>query len=181
VQPKERSLHLLLWTAAQRKQALANDRGRRAHPAGCSSTTKPKQSAGWNKPGAWRARSTTLAPGAAPPTGSLQDRRLLAAGELDLKSVRSGAEATVTLRGELDCASAPVLNDELGELLREGACRITLSLAEVTFMDATGLATLVSALRAAREAGGDVVLHAARPCVRKVLAITGVDRLFVFT
>jgi anti-sigma B factor antagonist len=85
------------------------------------------------------------------------------------------------VRGELDCASAPLLADELDELLDEGTCRLTVDLAEMTFIDSTGLATLVQALGAAREAGGDVVLHAPRKCARKVLAITGADRFFSLT
>jgi anti-sigma B factor antagonist len=87
----------------------------------------------------------------------------------------------VTVWGELDCTSARLLDAELAELLREGTCRLTVDLAEMTFIDSTGLATLVSALRAARERGGDVVLHAPRRCVRKVLAISGADRFFVLT
>jgi anti-sigma B factor antagonist len=96
-------------------------------------------------------------------------------------SVRSRREAEVTVRGELDCASAGILADELGELLGEGTCRLTVDLAGMTFIDSTGLDTLVSALKAAREIGGDVVLHAPRKCVRKVLAITGAEGFFVLT
>ena len=173
MQPEERSLHLLLWTAAQRRPTLATDVGKRAHPAGCNAMS--------TRPGVLRARTTTLAPAAAPSPSSPQDGRLPTDAELHLRSVRSGREATVTVRGELDRASARLLADELGELLREGMCRLTVDLAEVTFIDSTGLATLVSALRAARERGGDVVLRAPRRCVRKVLAISGADRFFVLT
>lgn len=165
MQPEERSLHLLLWTAAQRKNTVGTD----------------MQGAGWTKPDAVWARSTTLAPGDAPSPRPLRHGSLPADGDLSLTSVRSGEEAAVTVRGEVDCASARLLANELGDLLRQGACRLTVSLAEVTFIDSTGLATLVSALRAARAAGGDVVLHAPKKSVRKVLAITGADRFFVLT
>jgi anti-sigma B factor antagonist len=160
VQPEERSLHLLLWTAAQRRSALAADTAKPAHPA------------------AWKASSTGAG---ALSSSSRQDGRLATLGELGLMSVRSGPEATVTVRGELDCASAPLLGDELDALLDEGICGLTIDLAELTFIDSTGLATLVSALRAAREIGGDVVLHAPRSPVRKVLSISGADRIFVLT
>ena len=60
-------------------------------------------------------------------------------------------------------------------------CRVTVDRAAMTFIDSTGLATLVSALRAARGGGGDVVLHAPRRCVRKVLEISGAGRMFVVT
>jgi anti-sigma B factor antagonist len=102
-------------------------------------------------------------------------------GELGVSSLRSGHEATVTVRGELDCASAHLLADELGQLLRDGTLHIAVDLAEVTFIDSTGLATLVGALRAARQEGGDVVLRGPRESARKVLAITGADRFFSIT
>jgi anti-sigma B factor antagonist len=171
VQLAERSLHLLLSTAAQRRRVLVTDMARKAHPAGSAvgHTCVPG------------ARPTTLTPRAALCQVSRQDGRLPTDGELTVRSVRLRRAAMVTVRGELDCASARLLADELGELLREGICRLTVDLAEMTFIDSTGLATLVSALRTARQKGGDVVLHSPRRCVRKVLAISGADRFFVLT
>ena len=181
MQSEERSLHLLLWMAAQRRPALASDMGRRAHPAGCRTRTEARQRLESTKPGVLWARSTTLAPDAAASPGSLHDGHLATDGQLSLRSVRSGRTATVIVRGELDCVSAPLLADELRTLLGEGTCRLTVGLAEMTFIDSTGLTTLVWALRAAREAGGDVVLHAPGRSARKVLAITGADRFFLVT
>lgn len=152
--------------------------GKRVHPAGTNSRTAPRQSWGTTNHGVLRA---TVAPGAAPFPGPLQDGRLPTDGRLSLRSVRSGRTATVIVRGELDCFSAPLLADELGDLLAEGTCRLTVELAEMTFIDSTGLGTLVRALRAAREAGGDIALHAPRKNARKVLAITGADRFFSLT
>lgn len=100
---------------------------------------------------------------------------------LSLSSERRGHEATVTVKGELDLATAPVLDDELRGLLADGTCRLTVDLSEMTFIDSTGLTTLVRALSAAREGGGDIVLHAPQRCVRKVFEISGTDRLFVLT
>jgi anti-sigma B factor antagonist len=164
VQSEQRSLQLLLWTAAQRPRALAS---------GPNARSERTQSS--------KARSTTLAPGAARFPRPLQDGRPPSDRELVLRSVRSGLDATVAVSGELDCASAPLLAEELRKLLAEGSSRITVDLAETTFIDSTGLVTLISALTAAREGGGDIVLHAPRRCVRKVLAISGADRFFQVT
>lgn len=181
MQSEERSLHLLLWMAAQRRPALASDMAMRAHPAGCSTRTEARRRSESTKPGVPWARSTTLASGAAASAGSLQDGDPATDGRLSLRSVRSGRTATVVVRGELDSVSAPLLADELRTLLSEGTCRLTVGLAEMTFIDSTGLTTLVWALRAAREAGGDVVLHAPGKNARKVLGITGADRFFLVT
>lgn len=181
MQSEERSLHLLLWMAAQRRLAVANDMGRRAHPAGCSTRTEPRQRSESTKPGVLWASSTTLASDAAASPGSLHDGHPATDGRFSLRSVRSGRTATVVVKGELDCVSAPLLAHELRTLLSEGTCRLTVGLAEMTFIDSTGLTTLVWALRAAREADGDVVLHAPGKNARKVLVITGADRFFLVT
>ena len=167
--------------AAQRRRAPSTDMSTTAHAAGRSTKAEPRQRWESTKSGVVRARSTTLAPRAAPSRCSVQDGRLPRDGELNLRSVRSGRTATVIVRGELDCASAPLLADEVRTLLGEGTCRLTVDLGEMTFIDSTGLATLVWALRAARESGGDVVLHGPTKNVRKVLAISGADRFFVLT
>ena len=80
--------------------------------------------------------------------------------------------------GELDLDVAPKLNACLSELLESGANTIVVDLLEVTFMDSTGLAALVSAGKALRDRGGELVLVADSPSMTKLLAITGVGRLF---
>ena len=180
MQDEERSLHLLLWAAAERQRALATEMKKRAHPAGSYPGAERRER--WrraNTSAKWAGPTTPACPAAPLPTS--EDCPVPVDGKLRLSSERSGHEATVTVKGELDCATAPALADELRGLLADGVCRLTVDLSEMAFIDSTGLATLVWALRAAREGGGDTVLHAPQRCVRKVLEISGADRLFVLT
>jgi anti-sigma B factor antagonist len=168
------------WAAGERQRALGTEMGKSAHPAGSHPGAEPRERWRRASTGARRARPTTVAYRAAPLATS-QVRPVPTDGELSLSSERGGHKATVTVTGELDLATAPALADELRGLLDDGMCRLTVDLSEMTFIDSTGLATLVGALRTAREGGGDIVLHAPRECVRKVLEISGADRLFVLT
>lgn len=84
----------------------------------------------------------------------------------------------VTISGELDIASAPVLRERLLDLLRPGASRIVIELSGVTFCDATGLAVLVGASRRASLLGGVLRLAAPAPPVATVLRLTGLDSRF---
>lgn len=180
MQDEERSLHLLLWAAADRRRARGTEMGKSAHPAGSHAEAEPR--ARWRRAGTGvrQAGPTTLACRATPlPTS--EDRPVPVDGQFSLSSERWGHEATVTVKGELDLATAPALDDELRGLFADGTCRLTVDLSEMTFIDSTGLATLVRALRATREGGGDIVLHAPQRSVRRVLEIAGADRLFVLT
>ena len=55
--------------------------------------------------------------------------------------------------------------------------RIVIDMAGCRYMDTTGLAVLIGALRRARAQGGSVVLAGPRPSVLRMLAVTGMARL----
>lgn len=84
----------------------------------------------------------------------------------------------VRLSGRLDAAAAPSLTTRLAGALSQGKTRLALDLAAVSFMDSTGLGALVSALKAARRAEGDLRLIAPSQQVRKLLRLTTLDRVF---
>jgi anti-sigma B factor antagonist len=92
-------------------------------------------------------------------------------------SVDGGDPIVVTIWGEVDLSSAPKLADAIGELIQLGHLEVTLDLGAVEFMDSTGVRVLVDLFEALREAGGELLLQAASAPVRRVLALTGLDRL----
>jgi anti-anti-sigma factor len=84
----------------------------------------------------------------------------------------------VTISGEIDIASAPVLREQLLGLLRPGASLLVVDLSGVTFCDASGLAVLVGAARRAGLLGGVLRLAAPTPLLSTVLRLTGLDSRF---
>ena len=80
----------------------------------------------------------------------------------------------VSLRGEIDAATAPRLGSRLFGLAEEGKRAVVVDLSDVTFMDATGIGVLRNALRhfAARHA--DMVLVCSAASIVRGLEITGV-------
>ncbi|MEE1612152.1 STAS domain-containing protein [Microvirga sp. CF3016] len=90
-------------------------------------------------------------------------------------------EQSVTLmrlQGRLDAAAAPGLLARLTGAIAEGKTQFVVDLAEVPFIDSTGLGALVSGLKAARRVEGDLRLAAPGPQVRKLLRLTTLDRVF---
>ncbi|NHC46966.1 STAS domain-containing protein [Motilibacter aurantiacus] len=91
--------------------------------------------------------------------------------------MRATAVYTVALSGEVDLA----LNDRLDAMAaafeRGPAADARVDLRDVTFMDSAGLAFVARLIRAAADRGGEVVLLGPPPALRRVLAVSGLDRL----
>jgi anti-anti-sigma factor len=85
--------------------------------------------------------------------------------------------AVARLEGRLDLLSAQELKTRLTETIAGGDARLVVDLGGVPFIDSSGLGALISGLKAARQAGGD--LRIARPGdqPRTVLQLTTLDRV----
>jgi anti-anti-sigma factor len=97
--------------------------------------------------------------------------------------VRAHDDGQIVLRltGELDCDTAPVLRQALDELGGRTAATLVLDVAELQFIDSSGLHELVQALHRQRAAGGEVVLKQPTPQTMRVLEIVGLSPLFRIT
>lgn len=87
--------------------------------------------------------------------------------------------AFVRLSGRLDAAAAPQVLAHLKHAVADGKSRLAVDLSDVSFIDSTGLGTLVSGLKAARKAEGDLRLIAPSPQAQRLLRLTTLDRVFV--
>jgi stage II sporulation protein AA (anti-sigma F factor antagonist) len=91
---------------------------------------------------------------------------------------RPGPETTLVLTGELDPATAPTLEARLAEVTADGDVRrVVLDLAQITFLDSSGLRTLVAANEALRARAAELVLQAPTSNIRRVLEVTGLTEL----
>ena len=88
----------------------------------------------------------------------------------------SAGSLTLALMGELDLSSAPTLRACL-EQLDPGVEEIVVDLTDVSFMDSTGLALLVSTEHTLTTRGGRLTVRRPSGAVRRVLMVSGVDQL----
>ena len=82
----------------------------------------------------------------------------------------------LTVDGELDLSTGPEVRDALNALAN-GHERIAIDLRAVTFMDSTALGVIVTAMKRARERGGELALVGPTGSPRKVLSITALDQI----
>jgi anti-anti-sigma factor len=86
----------------------------------------------------------------------------------------------LSVQGELDLASSPVLEEELARVTAERPALVIIDLRELDFMDSTGLSVLIRAHQRAEEAGHRLGIVNGSRQVRRLLSLTGVaDRLTI--
>jgi anti-sigma B factor antagonist len=94
--------------------------------------------------------------------------------DLELEWTTADAGTVITVRGDVDMASAPQLRDVLDELVEAGSQRIVLDCRALAFLDSSGIGVLIAARNRLGDEG--VIVLASPPAhVRKVLEITGVS------
>ena len=89
-----------------------------------------------------------------------------------------GGHPVVFVYGEIDVMTAPRLHETLAEVIAESPTSLLVDLANVTFIDSTGLGALVVAHRHLEERGGHLRLVSVPPTVAKILAVTGLTSRF---
>jgi anti-sigma B factor antagonist len=95
-------------------------------------------------------------------------------------SVRCGGdEIEVTVAGEMDLATVGPLGQALAEVLETKPARVRVDLAEVSFLDSSGIRCLVGVAERSAAAGVRLVVCNPTPVVLRVFEICGVDQLLL--
>ena len=88
-----------------------------------------------------------------------------------------GDRTIIALKGDIDLESSPAARELL--LNNVGRNRnLLVDLSAVTYIDSSGVASLVEALQAARKNGTDFALAAASESARRVLELARLDKVF---
>ncbi len=84
----------------------------------------------------------------------------------------------VTIGGRVTVDTSGDMRRTLINVLRSKPAKVTVDLSKVTYIDASGLATLVEAVRVARKQNTRFTLRGIQGQTRYFLEITRLDRLF---
>lgn len=97
---------------------------------------------------------------------------------MNLTSYLQEKRLTIALKGEIDHHAARQLVQAIGEKVDQYLPLIcVLDFREVAFMDSSGIAVVISAVRRLRELGGHVILQNVPAQPLKVLKAAGIERL----
>ena len=102
------------------------------------------------------------------------------AQQLEIRVREGEGSARMSLRGELDVATAAVLSERLAAINRSGVTELTVDLAELSYVDAAGLSPLVAEQQRATASGMTLRIESPTVFVRDLLTVTGlIDYLTV--
>jgi anti-sigma B factor antagonist len=88
------------------------------------------------------------------------------------------AATVVEIDGSIDVYSASAVGQAIQSLIADGVKQILLDLSLVGSLDSSGLGTLVGNAKAISSIGGSISLVGANDRIRRMLAITNLDRYF---
>jgi anti-sigma B factor antagonist len=90
----------------------------------------------------------------------------------------SQKRVVLTVTGRVTAVTAASFKSRAKKLVEDGSIELIFDLGGVTFIDSTGLATLVSSFKATREAGGWLRLANLSEPVRIIFKATLLERVF---
>jgi anti-sigma B factor antagonist len=99
---------------------------------------------------------------------------------LGLRRKRTGNSVRIELTGELDSYSSEAFDRSARREEQDGCEEIILDLKELTFVDSTGLRSLIEAARRAQAGGWTVSVVNARGKVRMVFDLTDMDSMLEY-
>lgn len=98
--------------------------------------------------------------------------------EMNVEIAKHGETVVASPVGEIDLARSPSLRNHLAEILAGKPARLIIDLAQVPYMDSSGVATLVEALQQSRAKSCTLVLASMQDRVRSVFEIARLDTVF---
>jgi anti-anti-sigma factor len=94
---------------------------------------------------------------------------------IETRTLGGGNDLLISLRGEVDYESSLHLRATISHVLRQGGIHtLVVSLAGVTFIDSTGIGTLVVAHRICTDVGVTLRVRDANPFIGRLFTVTGV-------
>jgi anti-sigma B factor antagonist len=85
--------------------------------------------------------------------------------------------AVIALTGDVDLQSSPAVRQKLLGCF-EDQTKVVVDLSGVTYIDSSGVASLVEAFQMARKKGGAFALVSVSPQVMRVLSLARLDKVF---
>ncbi|WP_089854062.1 STAS domain-containing protein [Halolactibacillus miurensis] len=96
---------------------------------------------------------------------------------LSIDVVETDNQTVLTVKGEIDAYTAPLLKEKLLPATAKETEKIIVDLNDVTYMDSTGLGVFISALKSAKEHGSTLTLVNLQERVHRLFKITSLDSI----
>jgi anti-sigma B factor antagonist len=96
------------------------------------------------------------------------------AAQLGLRDDADGPRHVLVLRGELDMASSPALEEAVRQICTDSAETLTVDLSGLTFMDSTGLRVVLLAKELCERHGCELLVIPGPAQIQRLFEVTGI-------
>ena len=97
---------------------------------------------------------------------------------LKIETEKSPERLTIKAAGEVDLYTSPDLRKVILKAIPSAGRELAIDLSAVTYIDSSGVATLVEGLRGARQHGTEFALVSPSQAVQQVLELARLDSVF---
>lgn len=84
----------------------------------------------------------------------------------------------IQLVGDVDIQSSSLLKEEINGMLNEVETDLMIDCASLSYIDSTGLGVLIGVLKRVRNVEKEITIVNAQNNIKKLLGITGLDKIF---
>lgn len=84
----------------------------------------------------------------------------------------------LAIEGEVDVYTSPQLKQDIIQYAEQGVKHLIINLAQVEYLDSTGLGVLIGGLKRMRENNGNMALVGPGMRISRIFEITGLDKIF---
>ena len=97
---------------------------------------------------------------------------------MDIEKEKYNDVVICTLKGEIDINSSPELRKTFNDILSENQKKVLVDFSGISFIDSSGLATLIEILQRLKKIGGGLRFCNIADNIKNILEITKIIKLF---
>ena len=97
---------------------------------------------------------------------------------MDIKTRIKNKVAILDIKGEVDLYTSPAVRDTFSTLIKKRQKVIMVNFKDVSYIDSSGLATLVEAIQKMRPYGGQLGLCGLSQAIRGIFEISKLENIF---
>jgi anti-sigma B factor antagonist len=98
---------------------------------------------------------------------------------MEVRTRKVGVASVIDLKGQIDLSSSSKMRTAVLEAIKaKDASRVAVNLTEVSYIDSSGIATLVEGLQLARSKNCHFVIFGLQQAPREVLELARLDKVF---
>ena len=96
---------------------------------------------------------------------------------MELNHVQEGEIAVITIKGNLDAATAPVAGNAIKKIMEEDCPRILLNLNDLEYLGSDGFRVILGAVKDIKRKKGKLVLCSLNQFVKEIFVVSGSESL----